>query len=320
MNSQLLVDKIKTDQQQHILDYKWLIRIYLSQNGLVNQYLKTTDPSKIDDRINQSRSQTEHRSLNQIKHDPFTILLEASVSSFKYLAKYQKQIQNDTSLRVMTQMCNQPNLVNDIDFEDQQQSDLAQIFNQMSLSTRSLDLCYDCGTVARGLFFTLIQAHRGQFSITPEEILRLRRDYRMDRYTPQEAIDVLNHNCHKIQSNCLFLCALQFGNDKFGHIYIIEKTYMKSKSKSKSQQPRYRLFQSCFNSYLLIDEIEYCDYANPQSSIDIHKHLQDLQILLTTPTWNADIIALFCDWFHFYPTSRILASDIKLFTSAYIIY
>src|SRR5437016_14108619 len=109
------------------------------------------------------------------------------------------------------------------------------------------------------------------------------------------------------------MCAIDCGN-KFGHIYIIEKIYIEGK-------PRYRIYQSCHRSYLLIDYIELMDYASDfNKGIDINQHFIDLTKLITAEQWRPQEIKLFCKWFHFYPSARVLSSDKKQFASTYLIF
>jgi hypothetical protein len=312
MTDKILIDMIETNHRQGTLDHKWLIRMYLSQNQLIGSYLKKTTPDLIDDFIVTHRSQDENRSLDQIRNDDFMILLKEALLPFEYLANNRAKIKADRSLNAITQLCTSADLINNIIYEDTRLSHLAQVFNQLVHSNRTLHLCYDCGTVARGVFFSLIKAFRGSFDISPSEITRISEDYRMDRYSPQKSLEVMAENFALIDQDCLYLCALQFG-EKFGHIYVIEKLY-------KDGQPVYRLFQSCFNSFMLIDDIEYENFANRTDGLNIVDYTKDMGILMEEKNWDQFTINVFCKWFHFYPSSRILKSDVKRIASTYLIY
>lgn len=314
MTDKILIEAIAINRQQNTLDHKWLIRMYLSKNTLISSYLNQTSPDLVDDLIIRDQIKYKSRSFDQVQSDDFIILLKEALSPFEYLSDNKSKIETDQSLNAITKLCTNSDLIYDIGYEDSTLSKLAQMFNDLVNSNRSLHLCYDCGTVARGMFFSLIKVYRGSFDLSKTEIDRITRDYRMDRFTPQKSLQIMKQNFAQIQQSCLYLCALQFG-EKFGHIYIIEKRYH-----GKNPKPTYRLFQSCFNSYMLIDEIEYQDFANGNGAIDIHEYENDMAILMQVKDWDQMTIETFCKWFHFYPSSRIFKSDVKKISTTYVIY
>jgi len=235
-----------------------------------------------------------------------------ALSPFIYIFENEGKIEKDISLKAICQLCTDPDLIYDVNHKDKQLSYLAHLFNQLIDSDRILLMCYDCGTVARGVFFQLVNAYRGQFLIRNDEIERIKDEYYMNKYPTDVSLSIFRNNTQKIKKNCIYMCALQFG-EKFGHIYIIEKVYIKEK-------PRYRIYQSCHQSYLLIDYIEHMNYANNiMSGIDIDDHINDLSHLLLTEKWGQKEIDLFIKWFHFYPMGRILSSDVKRLATTYII-
>ena len=279
-----LLTEIKDKRQKGLLDYKWKVRKYVA---------------KIKDKVKLDRS-----------HDPFVSVV---VSPFIYLSTYHANINKDKSLSAVCKLCTESNHMIDVNRADHKLSSLAHMFNDLIRSSRTLLMCYDCGTVARGVFFQLINAYRGHFKLNNQEIERLRADYYMQRYQGIEGINILNKNVHQIQRNCLFLCALQLGED-FGHIYVIEKIYYKG-------SPRYRIYQSCLNAFLLVDYIEYMDYASDLSiGIEIDQHVDALKKLISTPVWDDRLLDLFIHWFNFIPPTGPSKKDIKLFTSAYVIF
>ena len=113
-----------------------------------------------------------------------------AISPFKYLKRHHDQIQKDFSLKAICQLCTNPNLIYDVDTEDQQLSYLAHLFNRLLDSDRDLYMCYDCGTVARGVFFSLVKVHRGDFSLRKDEIERIKDEYYMNKYEPSVALSV----------------------------------------------------------------------------------------------------------------------------------
>lgn len=270
--------ELNKHQKMGLLDYKWKTRFYL------------TDYTDISNRE----------------------LIDYAISSFVYLIKNKDKIRKDKSLYVVCQICADIDHIVDIDHYDKQLSYLSHLFNQLTHSGRELHMCYDCGTLARGVLFQLINAYRGQFKITHEEIDRIKDEYYMDKYKKDDGVYVLEKRVHNIQQNCIFMCAIQMG-ENFGHIYILEKIYI-------NKRPRFRIYQSCFNAYLLIDYIECMDYANDVSfGIDVKQHLMDLHKLYTKSVWGHDEVKLFIDWFKFYPDSGLSERDKKLFTSTYIL-
>jgi hypothetical protein len=280
MSQKGLLQVIKNKQRQGLLDYKWEVRSNLLKN--------------------EKESEKEQ-------------LYNISISPFLYLEKYRLHIDHDPSLKAVCQLCTEIDLVSDVDHNDERLIFLAHLFNKLTNSGRKLHECYDCGTTARGVFFQLIKAYRGGFNITPEEIDRIKSEYYMTRYQGSQGVINLRGLVHKISQNCLFMCAMQLGED-FGHIYIIEKIYINKK-------PRYRLYQSCLGAFLLIDYIEVMDYASRLTKgVDIDAHLNALDRLFTKRSWSAKDIVLFIDWFKFYPINGALPSEKKLFTFTHVIF
>jgi len=275
-----ILQVIKNKQRQGLLDYKWDVRSILPKN--------------------KKKTEKEH-------------LYNISVSPFLYLKKYRSHIDEDPSLRAVCRLCTGIDLVSDVDHNDERLIFLAKLFNKLTNSGREIHECYDCGTTARGVFFQLIKAYRGGFNITSEEIDRIKQEYYMTRYQGAKGVTGLRDLIHKIGQNCLFMCAMQLGED-FGHVYIIEKIYINKK-------PRYRLYQSCLGAFLLIDYIEVMDYASHVTNgVDIDAHLNALDRLFTKRSWNAKDVVLFIEWFKFYPINGALPSEKKLFTFTHIVF
>ena len=230
------------------------------------------------------------------------------VSPFAYIICHQAQIASDASLQAVCQMCTDLTHVTDVEHPDQRLDYLSHLFNRLIQSDRGLLMCYDCGTVARGVFLQLIKTYReGQIRLRSSELKQIKDTYYMDHYTGTTGVRSLRTKIHQTRQNCLFLCAMQLGHD-FGHIYVIEKIYV-------NQRPRYRIYQSCLDAFLLIDYIEAMDYAQDVSAgIDIDRHLEALQHLIGTKNWSKDDIQLFIDWYKFMPPEGTKPGDKKLFT------
>jgi hypothetical protein len=244
---------------------------------------------------------------------PDSDLISDVISAFVYVSVHKEKIQKDTSLKAVCQLCTDIDHVVDVNQKDQCLTYFANLFNELVNSGRELHMCYDCGTVARGSLFQLVNAYRGDFTITQNEINRIKSEYFMTKYDDASGVKILIDRAHSIQKNCLFLCAMQLG-ESFGHIYIIEKIYVNGK-------PRFRLYQSCLSAYLLIDYLEAMDYCRDISTgIDIDQHLDDVYQLISTPSWNRNMIDKFIHWYKFYPHSGPQPSEKKLFTSTFIIF
>jgi hypothetical protein len=185
---------------------------------------------------------------------------------------------------------------------------MAQMFNDLIGSDRTLHMCYDCGTVARAVLFQLIKAYRGSPRLRRDEITRIKDEYYMTRYKGATGVrDLRKHTTTAGNVNCLYLCAIQLGED-FGHIYVIEKI-----------NNRFRIYQSCLGAYLLIDYIEHMNYAEDTSQgVDISDHLDCLEQLFSNRTWTPKIEVLFTKWFHFIPPVGPSPKDTKLFTFTYV--
>jgi hypothetical protein len=306
MLDKLLVEKVLDEEKRGLLDHKWLVRTYLEDNEIISDQFFDGDDAQGYDFF---------KNLPTDWSDDFMILLNSALSPFKYINENMDQINKDKSLSAVFTLCYDIRLINNVDHPDQQLYYLSRLFNKLINSSRTLFMCYDCGTVARGIFFILIKAYRGQFKIYDEEIKRIKDDYYMTRFPLGEALDIYRDNLLNIKQNCLYLCAIQCG-EKFGHIYIVEKIYKKDNPK-----PIYRLYQSCHRSFMLIDYLELMDYASDiNTGIDIEEYLRDLNSLLQSKRWRQHEIDLFVKWFHFYPMGRISENDKINFASTYLIY
>jgi len=276
-----LIKTIKSKKKLGLIDYKWEIRLQLSK-----KYPKNIDVKNI--------------------------LFADAVSSIIYLTRNRKKILQDKSLLAVCNLCTDVNAISNVEHKDKVLQHYANLFNQLFNSARNVHLCYDCGTVARGVFYELISMYRGSFNVSDREIKQVRDEYRMNKYNGTDGVVKLKEKVYSINQNSIFLCALQFG-ENFGHIYVLEKIYINNK-------PRFRIYQSCFNAFLLIDYIECMDYCRDLSTgVVIDEHIEALNMLLSTPEWNKKHIELFIFWFKFYPEYGLHKDEKKLFTFTSII-
>lgn len=240
-------------------------------------------------------------------------LVKHAISPIIYLMVNMDNIRKDKSLYAVYQICSNIEHIINIDHYDKQLYKLSRLFNQLINSSRPLHMCYDCGTLARGIFLQLIQVYRGQLKITNDEIQRFNNEYYMDKYQYDDGVFVLEQNIKNIKRNCLFLCAMSLGGN-LGHVYVLEKIYI-------NKNPRFRIYQSCLNSYLLVDYIEFMDYAGKgiMSGIDIKSHINSLHYLFSTNRWGKNEKEIFINWFKFDPNIKKYNTDPKRFTSTYIL-
>lgn len=292
-----LMDQIIEEHKTTLLDHKWAVRRYLTQRK-----------KSVKDVLKSSKNCDLHK-------DPILLIVQCAVSPFRYLDRNREQINRDRSLRTLITMCSNYEHVNDIDKRDQTVYYYSNLFNQLFLSGRELFMCYDCGTSARANLFALLREYRKDFQLSPEEIKRIHTEYYMDRYkNPSQGVADLRQKLAKIGQDSIYICALQLG-DAFGHIYLIEKIYIDDK-------PRYRIYQSSFNSYLVIDYIEYMDYARSLTSgIDVQQHLDEVDhIMSCRDGWGEREINIFNKWYQFRPSTPIKAGDPLKFTSTHIVF
>ena len=283
------------------LDYKWLIRNYLTNCSSVRQKLAAND-----DRIDPAYvPRPGHTGVTcGITGKNTNELYRVANSAFDYTATYAKVFQQDPSLSAITEMCHDPALSLNVLKQDDQLYFLSRVFNEMAGSTRGLYKCYDCGTNARAMFLKLIQKHRGgrAFLSLPEQN-RLRKEYSV--YGPQTpestAIGARNaaEELKASPTSCVMILSLGF--DNFGHVWVIEKIVR------KGQPARYHQYQSCFRSHMVIDFLEYKNYgADPEQSMDIDGFFKQLAYLFGfTGPWTNKEYAIFSALFAFLPVYPI---------------
>lgn len=261
--------KIETSLKYNTLDYKWAVRKYIGDHK----------DSNIDPEI----------------HD---FLLQLATSSFNYYYEHKEYLESDISLKAISSFCINPDLMYDVTISDTDLDFLSRLFNQIIHSTRDLHKCYDCGTNARAMFFKLVEAHRGKYYISPQEQLRMARQYRpnMDNYMME--INNSHRDLTLMDKNTVFILSL--GLDGFGHVYIIEKIFI-------DNIPRYHHYQTSFKSHLLLDFIENRDYGRDKhQSLDVDNFFSDFKYLMSIDhKWDDKDYKLFGSLFAFLPTTPI---------------
>lgn len=259
--------KFENSVKYRTLDYKWAVRLYLSEKS-------------IDD-------QSTREFLETIAN-----------SSFAYYDRYRSKLDQDTSLRAITSFCKDPVLMHQVEARDKDVEFLSRLFNQMVHSTRGLHKCYDCGTNARAMFFKLITAHRGKFYISPQEQLKMERQYVPIRGRGMSELKKCYRDIKMVEADTVFICSL--GLDGFGHVWIFEKRFINGKV-------RYHHYQTSFRSHLLIDFIEDMDYGRyPDQSLDIDAFFTDfIDLMCVTDPWEKDHYLTFARLFAFLPTKTV---------------
>jgi hypothetical protein len=231
-------------------------------------------------------------------------------SAFKYHDKYKDKLNRDPSLAAITELCHADELKYNVLHQDDQLFFLSRVFNQIARSTRTLFKCYDCGTNARAMFLKLIKHHRGKkyphlnggtgFYLSMEEQELLRDEYTKPDLPPLECVAKCYERLKSAKKDTVFIMSL--GIDNFGHVWVIEKRFIRGK-------PRYHQYQTCFRSHMLIDWIEHCNYGgNPGQSLDIDRFFKSLAELFSiTDEWTQEDYAKFVDLFAFIPVRHIKA-------------
>jgi hypothetical protein len=293
-----LDDRIKLCLTYKSLDYKWIIRNYLTNClSTIRQTLKKNDP-----RIDNSYTRQSGITCGETAKTPQTLFKLAN-STFDYFAKYKKSFASDPSLSAITEMCNNPELEFNVLKQDDRLFFLSRVFNQMAGSTRGLYKCYDCGTNARAMFIQLIEKHRhgaaqGLF-LTLAEQTRLREEYAVNPdEDPVVTVNKAWTTLRNSPSSCVMILSL--GLDNFGHVWIIEKI-------NSAKVTRYHQYQSCFRSHMVLDYVEFKNYGeHPEQSLDIDDFFEKLAYLFGyTGAWTNKEYAIFSELFAFLPVYPI---------------
>jgi len=241
-----------------------------------------------------------------------TALITESIKSYKYFDINNILIENDSHLHSICKKCTSEDSY-DVDYQEGEVTELSFLFNILFNSNRNIYACYDCGTVSRWVFFKLIKSYRKDFILNIDEFKRIRNDY---FYMHSDVTDMLNDLLKKdkeVNKPMLFLFSLQLGENT-GHIFLIEKSNHPTKNTF-----RYRIYQSCLNSYMLMDIVEYYDYANPDATINFDEYINDMNILFSNKNWDNDSMNIFYKWYHYDLHETTIMSSIKNMSGTYII-
>jgi hypothetical protein len=239
----------------------------------------------------------------QLDEDPDNAtLIEIATSAFHYYSRYRDVLSADRSIRALTELCSDETHAYDIDGYDQQVYHLSNVFNQIIKSNRRLFRCYDCGTNARAMFLKLVQAHRGISYITHDEQQRMSREYIVTYDDPAGHVMRCYREMLQISVDSVFIMSIAIQD--FGHVWIIEKRKVGNKF-------RYHQYQTCLNSYLLMDYIEQKDYGgNISQSMDLESFYSDLSTIMERKVaWAEAEYRLFAKLFSFLPISKIVSPD-----------
>ena len=360
-------------KSQKNLDYKWKIRSELSKkyNKEINQILNSeciynfTCLNDAKKQQKQPKQQPKQQSTTVVSRSRINYgtsfykkllkLFSICISNFNYI--YENAGGIDRSIGAILAICNNKKLGFDVDNEDDVLTKLSRKFNDIFLSGRNIYKCYDCGTVARGIFYALLNEYRGSISVTKDEIHRMTTEYTLDYKSPTDQINDMRKNLKSdSHKNSLTIVSLQLG-DHFGHTFVIERTNMnqtggKSKIRAKlmnkmksgkvgtktikggnfigntnldlmrSSSEKIRMYQGSFRSYLLSDYIEYMDYLRGKNwTFDVDKFADDMIKIMITPKWVQEDLDNFLHWYNFKPPkNRYTSKDIRKFTSCTIDY
>lgn len=252
------------------LDYKWAIRKFIMQN-----------PSRVPISLK-------------------NYFIYVSQSPYKYYLDNIDKFNSDKSLACISQMCCDKKFMINVDEKDQTLFKLSRQFNKIIGTTRKLHMCYDCGTVARAVFLKLIETHRGTLKMDSVELNRMKQMYCDSNNDPVGTMRKCWDFLTSVDSDTVVICGI--GIDNFGHVWVLEKIYL------ENGQPRYRIYQSCLNSYMLIDFIEEADYAkHPNIGIDIDDFFNSLEHILSRRTaWEEKDYHIFTSIFAFMPVSEVM--------------
>lgn len=285
-----LINQFKIDSINGSLNYTWKMRYFFDRfDNHLNSHLISNNLVK---KIN--------------------LVYDLANSSYIYMNKYYKYGVDNTIDAIIT-MCYNPKQTDEFNHSDVYLDVISNVFNLIIKSTRKNINCYDCGTVARGMFCNLLKKYRSNFFISVDEINKIRDEYFIQRKW-STGVNVLISNLKKVDKSSIFICGLNFGPKKFGHVFIIDVQVIDNKK-------IIRILQSALNSYLLIDYIYHMDYLNnPHKSMDLKEFKSDMLKLQAVPKWTEKENLIFVKWYCFYPQSEIDDTSNIKFNSSFISY
>lgn len=305
-----LLQKMRQDQQNLALNYCYDIR------EAIVPYLAQVSASDISflQEITYPELLSWLTDKNATRLDPLVRLILISCQSVKYVEYHLPHVKSP-SLKAILRTCFSPETIFDLEYINPELQVLADIFNNLTRSSRPNLQCYDCGTSSRGVFYNLIKTHRkGGFHLSKSEIEQFRKNYFYQYQTPLASLNALIHKLRLIERNGVILISIKFGDNLFGHIFIIEKIFL-------SRSPIYRIYQSALNSFLLIDYLTSVKYLeNETLGFSLPEFHSDLQKMISVPRWTRAEELLFVKWFAFYPQDTINDTSNIRFNHAEILY
>ena len=222
-------------------------------------------------------------------------------SSFDYYEKNREKIENNKSLSIITSICNCDDTALTTVCRDSNIKVLGEHFNSIAGSARGVKECYDCGSVSRAIFLSMVEGYKGY--LTDDDKKNIYELYNPQRLPPMNALDEFYRVIKSTDCHAIFMVSVGFSD--FGHIWTIEK-----------RDGKYFIYQSALANYLLMDYLEYTDAANDEKGINIDTFYRDLKRLVKSKKWTSNEDKLFCKLFHFIPTSKV--TNAKNFLYCYV--
>ena len=233
-----LSDRINLCLAYEALDYKWLIRNFLTNCSSKIRPTLMDDDKRIDNTYEENEMKGSGIMCSQMTDEP--ALYALANNTFDYYDTWKKTFLQEPSLSAITEMCNDLEYAYNVLKQDDQLYFLSRVFNRLTDTTRGLYKCYDCGTNARAIFLRLVKKHRGKdedIFFTLKEQARMREEYTIYGDVHPENIVVAGYERMKTYPKPgVFIFSL--GLDNFGHVWVIEKQF-------KNGKPRYHQYQSC---------------------------------------------------------------------------
>lgn len=312
------------DKKVGSLNYNWNFRSYLSQHidtgtaetSLMIDYLIQMPYQNFQKLLSWMLEDHQHINTNSSTraalNSPLCVLLLTAISIESYLYLKHNYYRMDSSLKAVVELCNNYEMLKDLEYWNPELVVLSNLFNRLVGSGRKNLQCYDCGTAARGIFYSLIKQYRSVFYLSKNEIDHIKHQYMRTDLTGMDGLHQFIHTMQVIDQHAICICSMKFGAKKFGHIFVAEKLWINGR-------PVIRFYQSALNSYLLIDYIMHMKYIEfPEKSINLNEFANDMRILLTVPKWTQTENLLFVKWFCFYPQSKIDDTSVIQINAAFI--
>lgn len=199
-------------------------------------------------------------------------------------------------------------------------------FNSIYSKTRSLEGCYDCGTIGRAIFMAYKEYKEKCFILDKDQqycpIIKIKDKNEINRISTEYSLpqyDEKNNELTNIQiiDKCLKrlkdplinkngnLYILSVGMpDSIGHIWTIEVI--------NNDKLEYRVYQSSLNEYLLVDYNSLMDYnGNNNLNINFIENFFDtLKLICLSKNWDNKTKELYYSLFYHYPQ---IPTDIPFF-------